>query len=336
MIRQYRQFMMKVLLTLVWCEANGFEGNEILRWARNRRERTTNKTLDFALDNSVENLRIEREEGIEFNVMHMAEELAEQIMNEDNEGDVPLIEMVGRILDRPFVINHFNREMIDLLKKTLLIPSEIATLDKRLEEAELHCSECDSKLVTGELVTLNTRNNIARVKCMNCTIPNYMKAANGDLIDIPMEIRRSLGDAMGDPVEGGEAAAPTPTVQPAEPIRVGRDEIGRQQRELADTLRQFRNLANPFGIQQAQAANTTTTGTGGATTGEPRVATIPWNVPTINDGWLRDAFNPDALQQPRAAGPEPVFYLDEEEHHYVIDDDIEPLDDDLIEEDEPF
>jgi len=108
--------------------------------------------------------------------------------------DVDLIDTIVRILQLNHTTNRFSPENIALLRKALLLPSEMNNFAHKIEANELSCRNCGHKFMAGESVTIYDNDDIGMsIYCINCVAPTTIACCKcKEHTDIPDKLKTGL------------------------------------------------------------------------------------------------------------------------------------------------
>lgn len=175
-------------------------------------------------------------------------------------GDKRLIDQLVEVLQMPRSRNILSGKALDSMRKALLIPSEMAGLNSRLEHRELHCVGCGRTMENGEMMTLRQEGQHDwSTYCAACFQPTVVKySGDGRTVPIPQSIQRKINivintnpdqaaPADGDAAEQPRTRATGTRVSVGGSLRNRADDIMRQARENAARIVQQGGPAGPAG-----------------------------------------------------------------------------------------
>ena len=201
MLRFYKQFIEQVFLTLLHArdhygpDFQTVSNYAIEHWryedtARNRYHtpeliRVVRGILD---SNSLEGWSLTEL------INEMAAQIgAAQLTRGTSFGDKDLIDTIVRTIQLPFARNRFSGEVLDSLKKALLLPEEAAGLKEKLQREELSCVQCGHHFIQGEMGTISIDRRGSVLVCGACVTPTLIPCGSGKhVISMPRGVAKSI------------------------------------------------------------------------------------------------------------------------------------------------
>jgi hypothetical protein len=217
MIRQYRIFMARVFMALLYIRhRSGVSLKDIMNYTTGLAgSGGRNKIL------KCNEQLLRSEPGLaSASLDQMLEELAEQLSgssgsSEDRASDGDLIDQLVFILGLPFIRNVLSADVIQDLRRALLIPAEMAPLVERLKTREWSCFRCQHIFVYGEMITIGGDGHEIVLICSRCQRPKLMSC---DHCVRQARFSAKFVKTLGTLVDcGGHPEASSETVTPAKP-----------------------------------------------------------------------------------------------------------------------
>lgn len=183
MLRMYRQFAEQVLCALLFLRDRAGDSfgpiheHVVVSWRReDGRNRFHNDGQAANLIHTV-NFLTERND-FEMNLSEMITTLGDQIRAAQNSigssQDKDLLDAIVRVTGLPYARNRMSGDVLESLKKALLLPDEIAGLKERLGREEMHCTTCGKKFMNGEMGSFINERGRSSVMCTNCYHPVWI------------------------------------------------------------------------------------------------------------------------------------------------------------------
>lgn len=122
---------------------------------------------------------------------HSVEQLLEQFSSyhyeaSKHEGDI--VDFIIKQLNLPFPQNVLSKDLLKILSKALIDPSEMGPLQAKLEQQEMHCFGCGRLLKAYEAVTTAVSDKRVVLYCGLCFTPKATRCINcGE--PVPFELR---------------------------------------------------------------------------------------------------------------------------------------------------
>ena len=213
MVRLYdQQAKFLTLLLFYMRDAQGVEPYDVVRYFIERSNRHAKgdgafyKRLAEDLGNSRKDL----------DATELITTLLKQAYDKPDTHDGDLVETIVDFLQLEHVRNRMDSEMLQQLRKAILLPEELRSVKEKLATKELRCS-CGHRYHDGELTTLSLSRDGVFISCARCRLPSLVVCFKKDGCDNlsridNRDLARITRSICHDHKEAKDAAATDPTV----------------------------------------------------------------------------------------------------------------------------
>ena len=179
MLRFYRRFAAQIYLILLHYRDRGGSWNDCIRYTKEYWNHYDPSVLrhhtieSVGLAASINEDMDSEGENIDDLINHLISQLT---VRESEVKDKTLIDAIVETLKLPFVGSVLAGNTLQSLKKAILVPDELAGLQERLAQKELHCSNCGHRFINGEMVSIHgtgTGRSNPQLYCTSCYTPGY-------------------------------------------------------------------------------------------------------------------------------------------------------------------
>lgn len=177
MIRLYREMAETLLMLLLFIKDRGVSLRDVRNYAeenwyrvdtRNATQEETVAVVRYALESPSAD-----PPTFDSLIKTLVSQLRAKVYGDSRkEGD--LIDRLVRALGLPYSRNVIGGSTMDALKKALLLPEELAGLNKRLTEKEKSCGMCGHNMERGDLASIFYDGTGYIIVCANCSTPSHL------------------------------------------------------------------------------------------------------------------------------------------------------------------
>lgn len=246
MVRVFRELVEFNILAFSILKDNGYTTSNIIQRFKNGTCPETGSDDDRRKAYAV--YRALGESGFSYHATlpSLIDEMHELVKNPKGSNmDGMVIDEVVELLGLSFARNQISNKVIKRLRRMLLFPEEIATIQARVEQAETHCAGCNREIIDQEMVTLSRDGENVQLYCIICVPPSYVPCRGCQGVsDTPKSVYQNLKKVTTCPTCNGKNKIlhPPPEVATQQEVAMP---VQNEAREVPDFIRRLAGDGRP-------------------------------------------------------------------------------------------
>lgn len=200
MYRVYKDFIRKMLVTLVYFREQGFSFAHTDNYVRQNIYRDHGGAYVAAEERAALMQALSFYDGLEYNrkntnLDELISMMVKQLNSKTELNDRDLIDTIVRTLGLPYAKNFLAGSSIGRLRDAILVPDELIELKTALTK-ESSCSGCGHKFENGEMSSFLSSDKGGVFVCSRCRKPSYVASDTDSKVSIPVSEVKGLQEVL--------------------------------------------------------------------------------------------------------------------------------------------